>query len=352
VCLFAGFLLACGDTQDSNGDDDSLDIPLRFELQSVGFLADSLFPGPAVIARFQRTRTGEIFVGPFYRGATALARVGADLQTIEPAVRRGFGPGEATGMFVYALSPDDGLILAARELGRSQVLSRDVTVRFGAPTLRQPDGVGMCGGRVVMTGSSLADGALASGVYAADSGAQQVTLLHALETDSARRIVGAVENLLSIRRDRIVAAIPNRPEVVVSDSGCRQFKRVVIPLAWFQPWTGRNAGGPEVRPNVIDLHWHNDSVALLHIVRANPDAGIKKGSGPTDAPTASVANVPLFLSDLVAFDVETGRVLAYLNGRYMPYKFTSDGEVAVHHFGDIDATELLTLRLVANAKLK
>jgi hypothetical protein len=60
-----------------------------------------------------------------------------------------------------------------------------------------------------------------------------------------------------------------------------------------------------------------------------------------------VANVPLFLSDLVAFHVETGRVVAYSSMRYAPYQFTSEGEVARHQFGDIDATELLRLRLVA-----
>ncbi len=346
AALFAILLPACANEQHIGGEHRTTEFPLRFELQSVGFVHDTLFHGPAVLARFLRTRSGDLFVGPFRRGETALSRVSTDLRTVEAAVRRGFGPGEATGSFVYALAPDDALILAARELGRSQVLTRDGELRFGAPTLMYPDGVGLCGGRVVMTGSSFAEGRIGAGVYAADSGAQQVVLLHSLETDSSRRIVGVVESLLSMRRDRLVAAIPNRPEVAVSDSGCQKFRRVVIPLSWFKPWTGNNTGGPEVRPNVLDIQWHNDSVALLHIVRANPDAGVKKGAGATDAPTASVANVPLFLSDLVAFHVETGRVMAYLTGRYMPYKFTSDGEIAVHHFGDIDATELRTLRLV------
>jgi hypothetical protein len=218
-------------------------------------------------------------------------------------------------------------------------------VRFSAPILTSPDGVGLCGDRVLMTGSSYSEGLTGAGVYAADSGASSVTLLHSLQTDTTRRL-GVTNAMMTVRGDRAVAAIPNRPEVVVSDRGCARFKRVAIPLAWFEPWSGNNTGGPEVRPHVIDVQWHNDTVALLHIVRANPEARVKKGAGATDAPTARVANVPLFLSDLVAFHVESGQVVAYLSGRYEPYQFTSEGQVARHQFGDIDATELFTLRLV------
>jgi len=345
ACFFAVLLLACTDQARTVPADQASEFPLRFEMQSTGFVHDTLFHGPTVPATFHRASSGDLLVGPFYWRGPALSRVRPDLLTVEPAVGRGFGPGEATGRLVFAVTPDDDIVVAAPELGRSQVISRSGEVRFSAPILTSPDGVGLCGGRILMTGASYFEGLPEAGVYAADSGASGLTLLHSLQTDTTRRLAPS-NAMMTVRGDRAVAAIPNRAEVAVSDRGCARFTRVAIPLPWFDPWSGNNTGGPEVRPHVIDVHWHNDTVALLHIVRANPEARVKKGAGATDAPTARVANVPLFLSDLVAFHVETGRVVAYSSMRYAPYQFTSEGEVARHQFGEIDATELLRLRLV------
>jgi len=321
--------------------------PYRIELQPIGTVQDTLFDYFSPIVRFARTERGELLVGPLLRGGeTAIARVRPDLKTVERVVRRGFGPGEATGWYLWSLADNGALVIVAPELGRTQVFHADGSLRFSAPVFLMADGVGLCGSRVLMTGSRFEDREPVAGIFVADSETTSLALLHSLQTDTSVRHPSPTSNMLSVRRDRLIAAIPNRPEVAVSDSGCTTVKRVTLSLPWFEGWSGNGSGGPEPRPHAVDVQWYNDSIALLQVVRANPEAQVKMGEKVTDAPTAGVPNLPLFLGDLVAFHVESGRVLAHRSDALYGYRFIGANEVAWHRSRDFGDTELLTLRLV------
>jgi len=346
--MLGALLVSCNDStpQEHEAQPSINAFPYRIELTSVGVVQDTLFdhfiPG---LTRFRRTLSGAMLVGPMLRGGeTALARLNADLSTAERQVRRGFGPGEASGWFVFGVAGNDALVIAAEELGLVQVLEPGGSLRFSAPMLRHLDGVGLCGDRVVMTGSAHLAGVLTSGVFAADSAQGEAELLHALRTDTTRRSVEPHVTLLSVRHDRALAGIPNRAEVAVSDSGCKTMRRVALPLPWFLPWSG-NAGGVDLRPHVVEVQWHNDTSAFMVVVRANPAAGVSSGAGVTDAPKARVVKVPMFLTDLIAFHVHSGRILAHESVPLTPYMFTSADEVSVHDRLR-EATELFRLRLV------
>lgn len=298
-------------------------------------LADSLIDfGDFGFTRYERLPSGEVLVGSVRRRGTHVAyKLSPDFREARPVMRRGFGPGEASGVFASAATPEGGWVVAAPDLGRSDLFSANGEYVGSAGITSVADGVGICDGEVIMTGVGDTDRGGLPAIYASVIGTKSVRLLHSLHVRSPRRHSPGLTDLLAIRKDRLVAVIPNRAEIAISDVGCDRIRRVSLDLPWFEAWDNSpsdKAWMSGLNPKIHAVRWYSDEIVLLlayRIVGAKPIVASKKGEMRLDPGSPFPATRATWESVLIAVRASDGAVLAELAVPRVNHRFLSGDEL-------------------------
>lgn len=295
--------------------------------------------------QLRRLDNGDFVVGPLTSSAT-LSRIDANQRQTRRLASRGGGPSEQSGRLVVATASGQRTVVVANELNRTTVYARNGSVEKSTISIMAPDGAGLCGQRILISGlHNGGSSGLSEGVFEVDS-ARRVRLLYSTKRGRAIRPTIGSTDMMAVRRDRLIAAIPNRAELVVSDSGCRTFRSVFVQLPWFEPWDAFDPSIPFVKPiqpRVIGGRWVTDELAAMLILRAFRDA--KFEAPPQGARAVPRGAGPWAETVLVLVDIRTGRVASEQVLSQHDWRFASDSEIVAHTLNGEDRSGFMLQRI-------
>jgi hypothetical protein len=252
-----------------------------------------------------------------------------------------------------ASTGDGGVVISSMELGRTQLISVKGAEAASAAALSMPDGVAMCRGQVLLSGVGGVERGALPGVFVTMPGSKERRLLHSLRTGTTQRHSVFFNQQLSVRRDVMIAAIPNRAELAVSNAGCTSVHRVKVGLPWFANWDDMPESVPWVsaaKPTIKAVRWHSDSIAILFATRANPAATYVRTSPGSPPPPPPKARVPFVQAFLVAVNPFSGEVLAELEVPLYSWKFMSENELVAHLEGDVQTSVVYKLTVARRTR--
>ncbi|MBL0892221.1 MAG: hypothetical protein IBJ19_16650 [Gemmatimonadaceae bacterium] len=299
----------------------------------VTFVDDSLLSYEVTPStQLRRTERGSILVGPL-TGKHIVAQISPDLRQVRPLARHGAGPAEQTGWLVIAAAPGGRTIVVANQLDRTTVLGPSGKVELTTRAIMVPDGVAMCRGRVLLSGLHFGDGTngTSEGVFEVDT-ARRVRLLYSTRRGSALRAFFGSTDMLAARGDRLIVGVPNRAELVVSDSGCVRFRTIPVRLPWFVPWDKADpmpAFTKPMQPRVTGVRFISDTRAAMLVIRAYRKAKFETFPGRSAAPIPRGSG-PWAETVLVLVDLTTGRVIREQILSQFNWRFASDAELVAH----------------------
>ena len=295
--------------------------------------------------QLRRLDNGDFVVGPL-TSSTTITRISADQRATHRLALRGGGPGEQSGRLVVATATGQRTVVVANELNRTTVYAGNGSVERATVSIMAPDGTGLCGQRILISGMhNGGSSGLSEGVFEVDS-ERRVRLLQSTKRGRANRPTLGSTDMMAVRRDRLIAAIPSRAELVVSDSGCRTFHTVSVQLAWFLPWDVFDPSIPFVKPiqpRVIGARWVSDELAAMLILRAY--RGAKYEAPPQEARPVPRGNGPWAETVLVLVDTRTGRVNSEQVLSQHDWRFASDSEVVAHTLNGEERSGLMMQRI-------
>ncbi len=312
------------------------------------------------LTQFERLNTGEIVAGPLAKGDNAaLLLIDSSLRRVRELVRTGAGPNELRGFLLLGSDGAGGIVAGSWPLARAKQLSTSGMAGVTSPLPGLVAGIGVCNNEIMMAGIQLVDGARIAGVFAGNSSGNTVRTLfrlHQPEANASAFFRDPIAQMLSVRGDRALIAMSNRPEVVVADSACRAFRRLRIAADWFTPWDEPVDGLPwtgPMRPKTYAVRWHSDTVGLLLTYRANPKAQYFTDQKSRSSPVQPKGlKVPLAVTVLTAFDTRDGRVLAE-RVLELGWHFLSANELYIRRsIADAEATDIYAVQLVRRSESK
>lgn len=282
--------------------------------------------------QLRRTETGGFVVGPL-TGKHVVAQISPDLRQVRSLARQGAGPAEQTGWLVVAAAPGGRTIVVANQLDRSTVLGPGGKVEMTTRAIMVPDGVAMCRGRLLLSGLHRGDGTngTSEGVFEVDT-ARRVRQLYSTRRGLALRAFFGSTDMLAARGDRLIAGVPNRAELVVSDSGCGRFRTIPVRLPWFVPWDKADpmpAFTKPMQPRVTGVRLVSDTRAAMLVLRAYGKAKFETFPGRSAVPIPR-GNGPWSETVLVLVDLTTGDVISEQTLSQVNWRFASDAELVAH----------------------
>ncbi len=330
------------------------------EVRPTAEIHDSVFEFRRTpLTDFQRLNSGEVAVGPLSGPEDAIVMIlDQGLRKASNFVRRGAGPDELSGMLVIASDRRGGIVAGSFALGRAKNVSRSGEVTLSTTMPSSIVGIGVCGDETVMAGVETIGGARTAGVFAARKEDSNLRLLHPLqprrsEDVAALYVVGSTQ-MLSVNDGKILVAVPNRPEVIISDSQCRRFSSLEIGARWFEPWEAPAIGFPwngPMRPTTYAVRWYAENVALLLTYRANPKARYFNDRKSRESPIQPAQlTVPLAETVLTAFDTRTGTVLAERVLDRVGWSFMGANELVHRRRGaESEITDVYTIKIISHS---